>query len=56
LSADDDEWLFAHLGKCAACDQAHAAMIEASVCYRAASGLVRSAGERSNGSAAPRTG
>jgi len=36
LTGDDDEWLFAHLGTCPECDQAHAAMIEASVCYRAA--------------------
>jgi hypothetical protein len=36
LTGDDDEWLFAHLGSCPECDQAHAAMIEASVCYRAA--------------------
>jgi hypothetical protein len=36
LTGEDDEWLFAHLGSCPDCDQAHAAMIEASVCYRAA--------------------
>ncbi len=36
LTGDDDEWLFEHLGSCPECDQAHAAMIEASVCYRAA--------------------
>jgi hypothetical protein len=36
LIGDDDEWLFAHLGSCPECDQAHAAMIEAAVCYRAA--------------------
>jgi hypothetical protein len=36
LTGDDDEWLFAHLGSCQECDRAHAAMIEASVCYRAA--------------------
>ena len=34
LTGDDDEWLLAHLGGCVECDQAHAAMIEASVCYR----------------------
>jgi DNA-directed RNA polymerase specialized sigma24 family protein len=37
LTGDDDEWLLAHLRDCVECDQAHAAMIEASVCYRAAS-------------------
>jgi hypothetical protein len=35
LTGDDDEWLFAHLGTCEECDRAHAAMLEASVCYRA---------------------
>jgi DNA-directed RNA polymerase specialized sigma24 family protein len=39
LTADDDEWLFVHLGACEECAQAHAAMVEASVCYRAASGV-----------------
>jgi hypothetical protein len=33
LGADDD-WLLEHLGHCAGCAQAHAAMLEASVCYR----------------------
>ncbi|HEV3053429.1 MAG TPA: sigma-70 region 4 domain-containing protein, partial [Solirubrobacteraceae bacterium] len=40
LTGEDDEWLFAHLGSCPECDQAHAAMIEASVCYRAAASRV----------------
>jgi hypothetical protein len=31
----DDDWLFDHLGHCAGCAQAHAAMLEASACYRA---------------------
>jgi hypothetical protein len=35
LTGEDDEWLFVHLGTCPECDRAHAAMIEASVCYRA---------------------
>jgi hypothetical protein len=35
LSEQDDEWLLAHLAGCAGCDMAHAAMLEASVCYRA---------------------
>jgi DNA-binding CsgD family transcriptional regulator len=35
LSGEDDEWLLAHLAECPSCDMAHAAMLEASVCYRA---------------------
>ncbi len=35
ISEDDDEWLLTHLGECTACGMAHAAMLEASVCYRA---------------------
>jgi hypothetical protein len=35
LTGDDDEWLLAHLGTCEECNRAHAAMIEASACYRA---------------------
>ena len=35
LSGEDDEWLLAHLADCPSCDMAHAAMLEASVCYRA---------------------
>ncbi len=31
----DTTWLMEHLGHCRACNQAHAAMLEASVCYRA---------------------
>jgi hypothetical protein len=31
----DDDWLIEHLGHCRACGQAHAAMLEASACYRA---------------------
>jgi hypothetical protein len=34
LRADDD-WLMDHLGHCDACARSHAAMLEASVCYRA---------------------
>ena len=34
LAADDD-WLIEHLGHCRGCRQAHAAMLEASACYRA---------------------
>jgi hypothetical protein len=36
LTGDDDAWLHRHLAECVECDQAHAAMLEASVCYRAA--------------------
>ena len=35
LSAEDDEWLLEHLSSCPACEIRHAAMLEASVCYRA---------------------
>jgi len=35
ISNDDDEWLRAHLAGCPQCEMAHAAMLEASVCYRA---------------------
>ncbi len=35
LSDEDHDWLFAHLAGCAACETAHAAMLEASACYRA---------------------
>jgi hypothetical protein len=44
LTGDDDEWLLRHLGSCEECDQAHAAMLEASFCYRA-----WSVGERRSG-------
>jgi hypothetical protein len=35
LTAEDDRWLLSHLAQCTGCSQAHAAMLEASVCYRA---------------------
>jgi predicted DNA-binding protein (UPF0251 family) len=35
IDEDDSAWLMEHLGHCPACNQAHAAMLEASVCYRA---------------------
>ena len=35
LSDAEDSWLLEHLGECVACKEAHAAMLEASVCYRA---------------------
>jgi DNA-directed RNA polymerase specialized sigma24 family protein len=34
VSPVDDDWLVEHLGHCAGCGRAHAAMLEASVCYR----------------------
>jgi hypothetical protein len=36
LSDDDDDWLLAHMGECPQCSAAHAAMLEASLCYRSA--------------------
>lgn len=35
IAAEDDDWLLAHLGSCESCSRVHAAMLEASVCYRA---------------------
>jgi hypothetical protein len=35
LSAEDDTWLLAHLAVCGDCEMAHAAMLEAAVCYGA---------------------
>ncbi len=34
VSRQDDVWLIEHLGTCEPCERAHAAMLEASVCYR----------------------
>lgn len=34
VSSEDRDWLLDHLLVCAACEHAHAAMIEASACYR----------------------
>jgi hypothetical protein len=36
MSEVDAEWLVEHLGACDSCGRAHAAMLEASLCYRAA--------------------
>ena len=33
VSGADEDWLVEHLGACVGCGQAHAAMLEASVCY-----------------------
>lgn len=35
LSGEDDRWMLDHLGVCPRCIAAHAAMLEASACYRA---------------------
>jgi hypothetical protein len=35
LSDAEDSWVLEHLGECVPCQEAHAAMLEASVCYRA---------------------
>jgi DNA-directed RNA polymerase specialized sigma24 family protein len=35
ISVEDDGWVLAHMAACAPCETAHAAMLEASVCYRA---------------------
>ncbi len=35
VSGADEDWLMDHLGHCDACARNHAAMLEASVCYRA---------------------
>jgi sigma-70-like protein len=35
LDEQEDGWLFDHLGECEECSRAHAAMLEASFCYRA---------------------
>src|SRR5712671_2808628 len=35
ISEADAEWLIGHLGECDSCSRTHAAMLEASLCYRA---------------------
>jgi hypothetical protein len=35
IATEDEDWLLAHLGSCESCMRVHAAMLEASVCYRA---------------------
>jgi hypothetical protein len=35
VSTEDNDWVLAHMAGCRACETAHAAMLEASVCYRA---------------------
>lgn len=35
LADADEDWLLEHLGHCVGCARAHAAMLEASACYRA---------------------
>jgi hypothetical protein len=35
VGREDEDWLVDHLGSCESCSRVHAAMLEASVCYRA---------------------
>jgi hypothetical protein len=35
LASEDEDWVLEHLGSCESCSRVHAAMLEASVCYRA---------------------
>jgi hypothetical protein len=35
VANEDEDWLLEHLGTCESCARVHAAMLEASVCYRA---------------------
>jgi hypothetical protein len=35
VAKEDDDWLLEHLGSCESCARVHAAMLEASICYRA---------------------
>ena len=35
LAEEEEDWLLSHLGSCDSCRRVHAAMLEASVCYRA---------------------
>jgi Sigma-70, region 4 len=35
ISEEDNDWVLGHMAQCAHCETAHAAMLEASVCYRA---------------------
>lgn len=35
LASEDEGWVLEHLGSCEPCSRVHAAMLEASVCYRA---------------------
>ena len=35
VASEDEDWLLSHLGSCESCRRVHAAMLEASVCYRA---------------------
>jgi Sigma-70, region 4/Putative zinc-finger len=35
LDGEEDNWLHAHLDECGSCRRSHAAMLEASACYRA---------------------
>jgi hypothetical protein len=35
VAGEDEDWILAHMGRCPSCEHTHAAMLEASVCYRA---------------------
>jgi hypothetical protein len=35
LAEEEEDWLLSHLGSCDSCRRVHAAMLEASLCYRA---------------------
>ena len=35
MASEDEDWMLEHLGSCEPCSRVHAAMLEASVCYRA---------------------
>ena len=35
IASEDEDWVLEHIGSCEACSRVHAAMLEASVCYRA---------------------
>jgi hypothetical protein len=35
LEPDEEDWIRQHMAECEPCERAHAAMLEASVCYRA---------------------
>lgn len=35
LESEEDDWVREHMAACEPCERAHAAMLEASVCYRA---------------------
>ena len=54
VAGDDEDWLLDASGSCAACRVPHAAMLEASVCYRALARRRANAGPRRAVTAPPR--